>query len=69
MYLLQFTVFGAQTILLAGHMRYMGFSGSQVSWVYATGPATGSQASRMITTKSPAAAGLGQDLPDPYRSG
>ncbi len=37
MYFLQFAVFGAQTILLAGHMRYMGFSGTQISWVYGTG--------------------------------
>lgn len=37
MYLLQFAVFGAQTILLAGHMRELGFSGTQISWVYGTG--------------------------------
>jgi len=37
MYLLQFAVLGAQTILLAGHMRHLGFDGSQISWVYATG--------------------------------
>lgn len=37
MYFLQFAVFGAQTILLAGHMRDLGFTGAQISWVYATG--------------------------------
>ena len=37
MYFLQFAVFGAQTILLAGHMRELGFDGAQISWVYATG--------------------------------
>ena len=37
MYFLQFAVFGAQTILLGGHMRQMGFSGTQISWVYGTG--------------------------------
>jgi nucleoside transporter len=37
MYFLQFAVFGAQTVLLAGHMRYLGFSGIEISWVYATG--------------------------------
>jgi NHS family xanthosine MFS transporter len=37
MYFLQFSVFGAQTILLAGHMRELGFSGTQISWIYGTG--------------------------------
>jgi nucleoside transporter len=37
MFFLQFAVFGSQTILLAGHMRELGFSGTQISWVYATG--------------------------------
>lgn len=36
MYFLQFAVFGAQTILLAGHMHYLGFTGTEISWVYGT---------------------------------
>jgi nucleoside transporter len=37
MYFLQFAVFGAQSILLAGHMKTLGFDGAQISWVYGTG--------------------------------
>jgi len=37
MYALQFMVFGAQTILLGGHMDALGFSGAQISYVFATG--------------------------------
>lgn len=37
MYFLQFAVFGAQTILLGGHIDALGFSGTQISYVFATG--------------------------------
>jgi len=37
MYALQFMVFGAQTILLGGHMNALGFTGAQISYVFGTG--------------------------------
>lgn len=37
MYFLQYSLFAAQGILLAGHMRDLGFSGVQIGYVYGTG--------------------------------
>ena len=37
MFLLQYMVFGAQNMLLSGHMGALGFNGEQISYVIATG--------------------------------
>jgi MFS family permease len=53
MFLLQNLVWGAQVVLLAGHMQALGFSGVQMSYVFATGS--------LAALVSPLAAGWAAD--------
>ncbi len=53
MFLLQYMVFGSQSMLLSGHMGALGFDGEQISYVIATG-ALGSMLAPTAPKKSSA---------------